>query len=90
MPGGPQQQRQLGESQKGGDKKLNFGLSISKPAEKTSGNCNGSNNSNNSNNPDPGNSKSVKPNEPSGGSHACLFPAPWHSKEVYESLKPNG
>jgi len=80
------QQGQLGESQKGGDKKPNFRPSISEPAEKTSGN---SNNSNNSNNPDPGNSKSVKSNKPSGGSRANLSPAPGLSKEVYESQKPN-
>jgi hypothetical protein len=54
----------LGESQNGGDKKCNFRPFISEPAESTSAN------SNNSNNPDPGNSKSVKSNKPSGGSRA--------------------
>jgi len=64
MPGGHQQQRQAGESQKGGDKKRKFRPSISEPAASTSAN------SNNSNNPDTGNSKSVKSNKPSGGSRA--------------------
>ena len=85
-PGGEQQQRQLGESQKGSDKKRNFQPSISEPVEKTSSN---SNNSNNSNNPDPGNSKSAKSNKPSGGSRANLSPVLWLSKEVYESRKAN-
>jgi len=64
MPGGQQQQRQAGESQKGGDKKRKFRPSISEPAASTSANPN------NSNNPDTGNSKSVKSNTPSGGSRA--------------------
>jgi len=88
-PGGQQQQRQSGESQKSGDKKWNFGPSVSESADKTSGNSNNFNNSNNSNNPDPGNSKSVKSNMPSGGSDANLSPAPWLSEEVYKSRKDN-
>jgi hypothetical protein len=79
-PGGQQQQqRQAGESQKGGDKKRNFRPSISEPAENTSGNSNNSG----------GNSKSGKSNKPSGGSRANLSPAPWLSKEAYESRKAN-
>jgi len=58
------QQRQLGGSQNGGDKKCNFQPFISKLAEGTSAN------SNNSNNPDPGNSKSVMSNKPCWGSGA--------------------
>jgi hypothetical protein len=60
-PGWQQQQRQAGESQKGGDKKRNFRPSISEPAENTSGNFNNSGTSN---------SKSLKSNKPSGGSRA--------------------
>jgi len=60
-PGGQQQQqRQAGESQKGGEKKHNFRPSIAEPAENTSGNSNSSGT---------GNSKSVKSNKPSRGSH---------------------
>jgi hypothetical protein len=45
-PGGQRkQQRQLGESQNGGDMKCNFRPFISEPAENTSGNSNNSNNS---------------------------------------------
>jgi len=54
----------LGGYQNGGDKKCNFRPFISELAESAS------TNSNNSNNPDPGNSQSVKSNEPSGGSRA--------------------
>jgi len=80
-PGGQQQQqRQAGESQKGGDKKRNFQPSISEPAENTSGN---------SNNSGIGHSKSGKSKKSSGGSRANLSPAPWHSKEAYESRKAN-
>jgi len=61
MPGGQQQQRQAGVSQKGGDKKGNFRPSISEPAESTPGNSNNT-----------GNSKSGKSNKPSGGSRANL------------------
>jgi len=68
-PGGQQQQRQTGESQKGGDKKRNFRPSISEPTENTSGNCSTSRNSNNSGT---GNSKCAKPNECSGGSRADI------------------
>jgi hypothetical protein len=82
-PLGQEQQSQYGESQKSGDKKRKFRPSISEPAESTSAN------SNNSNNPDTGNSNSVKSNKPSGGSRTNLSPAPWLSKEVYESQKPN-
>jgi hypothetical protein len=57
------QQRQLGESQNGGDKKCNFRPFISEPAESTSAK------SIDSDNPDPGNSKPVKSNKPSAGSH---------------------
>jgi len=64
QPAGQQQQRQAGESQKGGDKKRNFRPSISESADSTS------TNSNNSNNSGTGNSKSVKSNKPSGGSRA--------------------
>jgi len=86
-PGGQrQQQRQTGESQKGGDKKRNFRPSISEPTENTSGNSNTSNHSNNSGT---GNSKSGKSNKSSGGSRANLSPAPWLSKEIYESRKAN-
>ena len=80
-PGGQQQQQwQRGESQKGGDKKRNFRPSISEPTENTSGN---------SNNSGTGNSKSGKSNKSSGGSRANLSPAPWLSKEIYESRKAN-
>jgi len=65
-PGGQRkQQRQLGESQNGSDKKCNFRPFISKPAETCT-----SANSNNSNNSDPGNSKSVKSNTHTRGSRA--------------------
>jgi hypothetical protein len=64
LPGGQQQQRQAGESQKGRDKKRKFQPSNSEPAGSTSAN------SNTSNNPDTGNSKSVKSNKPSRGSRA--------------------
>jgi hypothetical protein len=77
-PGGQQQQRQAGESQKGGDKKRNFRPSISEHAESTPGNSNIT-----------GNSKSGKSNKPSGGSRANLSPALWLSKVVYESRKAN-
>jgi hypothetical protein len=77
-PGGQQPQRQAGESQKGSDRKRNFRPSISEPAESTPGNSNNT-----------GNSKSGKSNKPSGGSRANLSPAPWLSKEVYESRKAN-
>jgi hypothetical protein len=77
-PGRRQQQRQAGESQKGGKKKRNFRPSISKPAESNPGNSNNT-----------GNSKLGKSNKPSGGSRANLSPAPWLSKEVYESRKAN-
>jgi hypothetical protein len=53
--GQQQQQRQAGESQKGGEKKHNFRPAISEPAENTSGN---------SNNSRTGNSESVKSNKP--------------------------
>jgi hypothetical protein len=56
------QQRQLGESQNGGDEKCNFRPFISEPAKSTPAN------SIDSNNPDPGNSKPVKSNKPSAGS----------------------
>jgi len=80
-PGGQQQQqRQTGESQKCGNKKHNFRPSISDPMEITSGN---------SNNSSTGNSKSGKSNKSSGGSRANLSPAPWLSKEIYESRKAN-
>jgi len=86
-PGGQQQQqRQTGESQKGGDKKRNFRPSISEPTENTSGISNTSGNSNNSGT---GYSKSGKSNKSSGGSRANLSPAPWLSKEIYESRKAN-
>jgi hypothetical protein len=39
-PGGQQQQRQTGESQKGGDKKRHFQPSISESTENNSGNSN--------------------------------------------------
>jgi hypothetical protein len=55
------QQRQAGESQKGGYKKRIFRPSISEPAENTSGNCNNSRT---------GNLKSGKSNPSSGGSRA--------------------
>jgi len=76
-----QQQRQAGETHKGGDKKHNFRPSISEPAENTCGNTNDSNNT--------GHSKSGKSNQSSGGSRANFAPAPWLSKEVYESRKAN-
>jgi len=80
-PGGQQQQqRQVGETQKGGEKKRNFRPSISEPAENTSGK---------SNNTSTGNPKSGKSIKPSGGSSANLSPAPWLSKEAYESRKAN-
>jgi len=80
-PGGqPHQQRQAGESHKGGDKKRNFRPSISEPADNTSGN---------SKNSSTGNSKSGKFNKSSRGSRANLSPVPWLSKEAYESQKPN-
>jgi len=80
-PGGQQQQqRQAGESQKGGDKKHSFRPSISEPAEIPSGN---------SNNSSTGNSKLGNSNKSSGGSRANLSPAPWLSKEAYESRKAN-
>jgi hypothetical protein len=86
-PGGQQQQqRQTGESLKGGDKKRNFRPSISEPMENNSGNSNTSGNSNNSGT---GNIKSGKSNSSSGGSRANLSPAPWLSKEIYESRKAN-
>jgi len=47
-PGGEQYQTQARQSQKGGDKKGNILLSISKPAEITSGISNNSNNTDNS------------------------------------------
>jgi len=62
-PGGQRkQQRQLGESQNGGDMKCNLWPFICEPAENTSGNSNNANNT--------GNSKSLKINKPSGGSRA--------------------
>jgi len=86
-PGGQQQQQRLtGESQKGGNKKRNFRPSISEPTENTSGNSNTYGNSNNSGT---GNSKSGKSKKSSGGSRANLSPAPWLSKEIYESWKAN-
>jgi hypothetical protein len=72
-PGVQHRQRQTGESQKAGDKKLNFRPCISEPAENTSGNSHMSGNSNNSGT---GNSKSGTSNKSTGGSCANLWPAP--------------
>jgi len=86
-PAGQQQQhRQTGESQKGGDKKSNSRPSISEPTENTSGNSITSGYSNNSGTH---NLKSGKFNISRGGSRANLSPAPWLSKEIYESRKAN-
>jgi hypothetical protein len=87
QPGGQQQQeRQTGESQTGGDKKRNFGPSISEPTDNTSGNSNASCNSKNSGT---GNSRSGKSNKSSRGSRTNISPALWLSKEIYESQKAN-
>jgi hypothetical protein len=75
-----QQQTQAGEYLKGSDKKCNFQPSISEPVENSSGNSNHSGTSN---------SKWGKSNKSSGGSRADLSPAPWLSKEAYESRKVN-
>ena len=85
-PGGHQQQRQRGDSQKGGDKKCNFWPSISELTENTADN---SNTSGNSNIAGTGNSISGKSSKSSGGSHANLSPTPWLSKEIYESRNAN-
>jgi len=82
--GGQKQQRQTGESHKGGDKKCNFCPCISEYAENTSDHSNSAGNGNPSGT---GNSKSGKANKSSGGSRADVSPAPWLSKEIYQLLK---
>lgn len=81
LPGGQQQLRQTGESQKGSNRKQNFPPSISEPAEIPSINSNNSYNT--------GKSNLGQSNGASEGSRANLEPVPGLSNNASEGRNDN-